>query len=406
LHPSPELTAVTREAALNLLAYCRARDWAGYDPYDALNSRLFKALPLLDFKLARLLLTQLNKRSPFNLRRILLVSPTQNPKGLALFLDALLKLSGLGVAGDESELLGLAEDIARLRSPGTRYWSWGYSFPWQTRTVLVPRGSPNLVCTCFVGNALLDLFDSLQRERHLEMAVSAAEYLADELFFAEGPAVASFHYPLAGDRAKVHNANLLAAAFLRRVSNVAGESRFVELAHRAATYSVGRQQADGSWWYGESPTQRWIDNFHTGFNLCALNDLEKHGGTREFHGALERGLNFYAGHFFEADGAPKYFHDRTFPLDIHSAAQSVITLFSLSHLDFRCAGLARKVLAWTLQNMRDADGHFYYRKYPLWTNRISFARWGQAWMLLALAVAVESLAGNEITQEPCAAHKS
>ena len=28
-----------------LLAYCRANDWAGYDPYDALNSELFKALP-------------------------------------------------------------------------------------------------------------------------------------------------------------------------------------------------------------------------------------------------------------------------------------------------------------------------------------------------------------------------
>ncbi len=32
---------------LKLLAYCRANDWAGYDPYDALNSRLFGALPFL-----------------------------------------------------------------------------------------------------------------------------------------------------------------------------------------------------------------------------------------------------------------------------------------------------------------------------------------------------------------------
>jgi hypothetical protein len=30
-------------AVLKLLAYCRANDWAGYDPYDALNSRLFTA---------------------------------------------------------------------------------------------------------------------------------------------------------------------------------------------------------------------------------------------------------------------------------------------------------------------------------------------------------------------------
>ena len=28
--------------ALKLLGYCRANDWAGYDPYDVLNSGIFK----------------------------------------------------------------------------------------------------------------------------------------------------------------------------------------------------------------------------------------------------------------------------------------------------------------------------------------------------------------------------
>jgi hypothetical protein len=37
-----------KKATLKLLAYCRANDWAGYDPYDALNSGIFKALPFLN----------------------------------------------------------------------------------------------------------------------------------------------------------------------------------------------------------------------------------------------------------------------------------------------------------------------------------------------------------------------
>ena len=83
-------------AAQKLFAYCRANDWAGYDPYDALNSRLFKALPVLNSRLPRLVLTQALKRSPINVRRLLQIPKTQNPKAIALFLSALLKAPELG----------------------------------------------------------------------------------------------------------------------------------------------------------------------------------------------------------------------------------------------------------------------------------------------------------------------
>ena len=47
-----------QDVVLRLLAYCHANDWAGYDPYDALNSKWFASLPFLNFRLARLALTQ------------------------------------------------------------------------------------------------------------------------------------------------------------------------------------------------------------------------------------------------------------------------------------------------------------------------------------------------------------
>ena len=65
-----------KTAVRKLLAYCQVNDWAGYDPYDALNSRLFTALPFLDSKLPRLLATQALKRSPIDLRRLLLIPRT------------------------------------------------------------------------------------------------------------------------------------------------------------------------------------------------------------------------------------------------------------------------------------------------------------------------------------------
>ena len=94
-----------KDATLKLLAYCRENDWAGYDPYDALNSKIFKVLPFLNARLPRLALTQTLKRCPFNLRPLLLVPKTQNPKGLALLLTACLKLEKLGLLDDEEEIV-------------------------------------------------------------------------------------------------------------------------------------------------------------------------------------------------------------------------------------------------------------------------------------------------------------
>src|SRR5262245_28390716 len=148
------VTTTPTTAALKLLAYCRSHDWAGYDPYDALNSRVFQSVPVLNAWLPRLALTQVLKRSPINIRPLLLVPKTQNPKGLALFLNAAVKLSRAGVLHDPELADRLTNRIVALRSEGTPYFCWGYSFPWQTRTKIVPRGAPNLVCTMFVASAL------------------------------------------------------------------------------------------------------------------------------------------------------------------------------------------------------------------------------------------------------------
>ncbi len=109
-----------QDVVARLLAYCRANDWAGYDPYDALNSRWFVSLPFLNFRLARLALTQALKRSPVNFRPLLRVPPTQNPKGLALILTALLKLRKLALLPDERLLREVIAQIIALRSPDIR----------------------------------------------------------------------------------------------------------------------------------------------------------------------------------------------------------------------------------------------------------------------------------------------
>jgi hypothetical protein len=377
-----------------LMNLCKKENWAGYDPYDALNSRLFALIPFAQNRLCRIAFTQIIKRLPVNIRPYLSVRKEKNPKALALFLSASIKMAKAGLQEGGDAMAGLAKQIEDLRSPGNPYWCWGYCFPWQTRTVLVPRWEANLVSTTFVANALLDAYEHIGEVRYLEMATSSALYILNELFWKEGDSVAGFSYPLPSLRARVHNANFLGAALLARVYKYTADGRFLDPALKAARYSAGMQHADGSWNYGERSTQRWVDNFHTGYNLCALRRVCDNFGTDEFEPHIIRGFEFYRRLFFREDGAPKYFHDRTYPIDIHSVAQSIITLITLKDLHEEGAGLALSVYEWAMRHMRSEQGWFYYQVLPHYTNRLSFMRWSQAWMLLALSFLLEECGHN------------
>jgi hypothetical protein len=385
-----------QDATLKLLAYCESRNWAGVDPYDALNSRIFQALPFLDRRIPRLILTQALKRNIFDVRPLLLVPGAQNPKALGLFLMSLLKLSKLGLVRGSDPIAEMFRNLELLRSSHAKYWCWGYSFPWQTRTLLVPRWAPNLVCTTFIANALLDAYEQTGQARFLEIASSSAKFILSELYWTEGESVAGFAYPLPSMRNNVHNGNLLGAALFCRVAKHTGEKEFIEPALKVARYSASRQHEDGSWDYGEAPNQHWIDNFHTGYNLDALRTIGNALETDEFDERVRRGFEFYRSHFFREDGAARYFHERTYPIDIHCVAQSIITLVNFKDLDSGNIELAHSVLNWAMNHMWDEKGFFYYRVLRTCTIRTSYMRWSQAWMLLAMSTLLAEASAGQI----------
>jgi hypothetical protein len=172
---------------------------------------------------------------------------------------------------------------------------------------------------------------------------------------------------------------------LARTAAYTGNQQYRGVARAAMEYSCSRQLPDGSWWYGEDPKYHWIDNFHTGYNLDSLKVYIDTTGDEEFRPNLERGLAFFKAHFFEGSGRPKYYDTRTYPVDIQCASQAIDTLALLSECDETCLELSKKVAAWTIRHMQDADGYFYYRRYPIVTAKVPMLHWGQATMFKALA---------------------
>jgi hypothetical protein len=391
-HRSPRpASARPVDVLVALLDYCRREEWSGNDPYDALNSPILDGLPRLDTRFTRLVMTQVLKRSVIDFRALLRIPATQNPKALSLMLRATLQLTGRGIADTAGLPEYFIERLAALRAAHPRHWCWGYSFPWQTRTVLVPRHYPNLVCTTFVASAILDAWEATREPALFDMAASGARYIADELYFETRDGKPSFAYPHPAARGEIHNANLLAAALLLRVHNAIGGPDLRQRALAVTRSAVAQQAPDGSWPYGTGPTQRWVDNFHTGYNLSALRSIAGTLSTDEFDGSIQRGFAFYREHFIRRDGAARYFHDRTYPIDIHCVAQSILTLLEFGHLDPAALATAHRVAQWAIANMWDArGGFFYYRKLRLVTIRTSYMRWSQAWMLLALATLVSA----------------
>ena len=375
-----------RNSLIRLTDYCKSEAFKGYDPYDGLNSTLFKALPLLSKNhLARLVWIQLFKRSPLNLRVIAGIRKDYNPKALGLFLSGYCNL--YKQAKEEEYLDKINLFTGQLISLVNKSYSgacWGYNFDWQAKAFFQPANMPTVVATTFIGSALLDAYEITGEDQLLKMARSSCDFIIKDLnrTYDDKGNFAFSYSPL--DKTVVFNASLLGSRLLSRVYSFTHEKELLDPAKKSVVFCCDYQKNDGSWSYGTLDFHQWIDNFHTGYNLECVADYMKFSGENDFEGHLTKGFDFYIKTFFTDEGIPKYYNNSVYPIDIHSPAQMIITLIKLGKFqEFRI--LADKVISWTIDNMQSDKGYFYYQINKYFSSRISYMRWAQAWMFYALS---------------------
>jgi hypothetical protein len=378
---------MTREAALDRAwSWAASRDFSGYDPYDALQSPFLAALHEHLGRWLGIAATQLVRRSPLNLRPLLGIEPALNPKGLALFLSAATRTSRL----DETRVL--ADRLRALQAPGWGVPCWGYPFPWRARAFYLPAGTPTIVATSFVGEAFLDAYQLCGDPRDLETALGACQFIG-KLHRTEDATGACLSYsPI--DRSAVYNASVLGARLLVRAGIVSRRQELIVDAEPLVRYVLARQRENGAWRYGEASYQTWIDSFHTGFVLSALDTYARATGDATTASAVARGARFYREHFFGPAGEPYYFADRAYPFDVHSAAQGVITLAQLGAFDPWFRTLAERVGSFLVDRFLAPDGHFRYQLRRSHRVSVPYMRWSQAWGVRALAALVEGRVGD------------
>ncbi|HLG59272.1 MAG TPA: hypothetical protein VI485_28290 [Vicinamibacterales bacterium] len=358
-------------------------NYEAYEPFDGLSTPL-RALTFGSLFLDRLLL-QAVRQSPINLRPLVGVKPLPSTKGRGYMAAGYLTLFKLtGDAQYTRKAVVCLEWLMGHKSPKFAEYSWANHFDFASRGGRYTKDESIVVWTALIGQAFLDGFEATGDRRFLDVAESASRWVL-ALPRQRTDTGTCIGYHVSG-QTSIHNASMLGAAFLARTWRHTGKAELRDVAAEAIKFSCTRQLADGAWWYSDDPRYHWIDNFHTGYNLDSLKCYIETTGDETFRSNARLGLDYYKRHFFREDGCPRYYHNRTQPIDSQCAAQAIETLSNFSDMDEGSLGLAERVATWTITNMQDKDGHFYYRMYPLLKAKAPMLHWAQATTYRALAL--------------------
>jgi hypothetical protein len=384
----PESWAIARKSLKKLAAYVEREAYSGYDPYDALLSPLARH-PLFRLPAARIAFTQILRRLPVNVRPALRIPKEVNPKGLALFLSGYAMQAA---AENSSAYTDRIQFLLRLlesrRSSGFRNSCWGYNFPWQNRNQLYPAFTPTLVNTGFAGHALLDVHDVTGDRRLQELAESAARFILEDLVKVvdDGSRMCLGYTPL--DATRIFNSNAIGASFLARIGAIRHREDWLRDARKILNWVAEHQNPDGSWTYGDTSAQRWIDLHHTAFILESYGRYQTAAGDCGYREVVEKGTAFFLRVFFQEDGSASLWHDRPFPKDVHAFA-AVSALCAIPQTD-RVRRARRTLVRWLVNRMQSPDGYFYYQLHRGYRIRIPYMRWSQAWAFYGLSASLLS----------------
>lgn len=380
------------ESVARLERWVELHDYKGYEPFDGLSS----AARRLTFgnRFLEQILMQIGRQSPINFRPLLGITPLESTKGRGYMAWGHLAMwQRTGAEEHREEAVACLEWLIRNPSPLYPDCSWGNHFDYASRAGRYAKDESIIVWTTLIGQAFLDGYEHLGEARYLDVAQSICRWIL-QLPREQTPTGTCLSY-LASRQISIHNSNLLGAAMLARTAKHTHDAELLDVARAAVAYSCSRQLRDGAWYYGEEPTYHWIDSFHTAYNLDSIQCFIDSTGDQTFRSQLAVGFRYFRNTFFESDGRPKYYHDRTYPIDIQCAAQAIETLAKFSDRDPDALAAAVQVARWTIRHMQDASGYFYYRRYPSIVARIPMLHWGQATMFRALAVLRLQLARAE-----------
>jgi rhamnogalacturonyl hydrolase YesR len=274
-------------------------------------------------------------------------------------------------------------------SKGYSGYCWGYNFDWANPVKYLKAYSPSIIVTGFIAKGIFEYYKATQDKKALDILKSICDFILQDLPVTEFENGICFSYTTIMKDC-CYNANMIGAEILAKTYSITKETIFMEKAKKAVDFTVKKQHENGKWNYSldlETDQERVQIDFHQGYVLESLSEFIKYSQIEDekYNAALIKGLQFYMNEQFFDTGRSKWRIPKVWPVDIHNQTQGIITFSKLAYLNSDYRDFALQTARWTIENMQDKAGYFYYQKHKFFTNKIPYMRWAQAWMMLALS---------------------
>ncbi|MBD3423798.1 MAG: hypothetical protein GF417_05110 [Candidatus Latescibacteria bacterium] len=353
-------------------------DFRGWDPYDILESGYISRN---SNRRILLFLTQLNRLSPVNLRKILGIRKIYNSKANGLLLSSFLNLEH-----HRSKIDFLVKWLADNKSEKFDGYSIGFTHDIVLKNYISFLNHPSTIITLFVMYAFIEYFRETDDQEILNLIISFEKLIDEKLPSRETPDSLWYSYNFEKMN-EIYNSTAKIGKFYSLLHGIRPREELKVKIGKILNYLAKKQREDGTWAYGRKI--KYTDGFHTAFILEAIWYMRKLVDNEKYERMFEKGTEQYRKTMFRENGQPLYFHPEYRPSDIRKyLIQTDIRDCAMAVVFFSKTGeleTAGQVLEWTINSMYDGEGgYFYYYKNPLMTNRIRFIRW-QAWMLYAIS---------------------
>jgi hypothetical protein len=294
--------------------------------------------------------------------------------------------------GDSSQLenaIHFLNELKKSRCGEFEEYCWGYPFDWVTRNGVLKEQTPLITSTPYVYEAFLQVFKLEPRDEWKQILESIARHASADIkdFKTSENASSCSYTPY--DGGGVINAAAYRAFLLTSASLLFSNDNYWKIAERNLNFVLENQNANGSWFYAVDGVRDFVDHFHTCFVMKALAKIHTLTGHAATLKALDKGVSYYLGNLFDAEGLPKPFSRAprltVYKRELYDCAEC-INLCLLLRDRFPVLGpTLEKVVTHVLEAWVKPDGSFRSRKLYLGWDNVPMHRWGQSQMFRSLA---------------------
>jgi hypothetical protein len=316
-------------------------------------------------------------------------------KGICLYLMAKINMNEFN---EEDEYLLLELNKKRIKNTCL----FAHDVNYYIRDKQVTTNIPNLVTTYFVAELYFQLYLKNEQKEYKNYFKDIVNDLIKTIpYFEKSQTELCFQYTTVSSY-NVHNANLLFAELIVKYNFLekghVNKKIYDSLIQKSLNYSLTDFKKTSTYYYaGEETRNTNIDNYHTGYLLRSLHEINIYGDqylkTYDLNKEIKKILDFYLETFiFKGKYIYKY---KLKTIETHSLAESILIFSTFSHIFNNQTKKYFLDKIYKTISILYVDGKFMnkintFKGFPIMKDELDYVRWSQSWMFFSISKLIKT----------------